>query len=125
MEHFPKETLNVLDPFSVLNVERFATDVHSQEFAVYGNDEIKLLSDHFQIGSKGLNQWNEFRFEMTQLHKKWFSFKFQIEANKMNVNVTSTEWFLKQIVNSFDEDQNYIFIAKFAKAALIILVTNA
>ena len=117
--------MNVLDPFSVLNVERFPTDVHSQEFAVYGNGQIKLLSDHFQIGSKGLNQWNEFRFEITQLRKKWFSFKPRIKTNKMNVNVTSTESFLKQIVNSFGEDQNYIFIAKFAKTALIILVTNA
>ena len=62
---------------------------------------------------------------MTQLHKKWFSFKSQIETNKMNVNVTSTEWFLKQIVNSFNEDENYICIAKFAKTVLIIPVTNA
>ena len=46
-EHFPKETLNVLDTFSVLNVEHFPTDVHSQKFAVYRNDEITLLSDHF------------------------------------------------------------------------------
>ena len=38
--------------FSVLNVEQFSTDVHSQEFAVYGDDKIKLLSNHFQIGSK-------------------------------------------------------------------------
>ena len=43
----------------------------------------------------------------------------------MNVNVTSTEWFLKQIVNSFNEDENYICIAKFAKTVLIIPVTNA
>ena len=62
---------------------------------------------------------------MTQLHKKWFSFRSQIETNKMNVNVTSTEWFLKQIVNSFNEDENYICIAKFAKTVLIIPVTNA
>ena len=62
---------------------------------------------------------------MTQLHKKWFSFKSQIETNKMNVNVTSTEWSLKQIVNSFNEDENYICIAKFAKTVLIIPVTNA
>ena len=62
---------------------------------------------------------------MTQLHKKWFSFKSQIETNKMNVNVTSTEWSLKQIVNSFNEDENYICIAKFAKTVSIIPVTNA
>ena len=124
-EHFRKETLNVLDVFSVLNVEQFPTDVHSQECAIYRNDEIKLFSDHFQIGSKGLSLWNEFYFEMTQVCKKWFSFKSQIETNKMNVNVTSTEWFLKQIVNKFSEDENYNFIAKFAKTALIIPVTNA
>ena len=43
----------------------------------------------------------------------------------MNVNVTSTEWSLKQIVNSFSEDENYICIAKFANSVLIIPVTNA
>ena len=42
----------------------------------------------------------------------------------MNVNVRSTKWSLKQIAHSFSEDENYIFIAKFAKTALIILVTN-
>ena len=50
-ERFPKKKLNALDAFSVLNIEQFPTDVHFQEFAVYGNDEIKLLSHHFQIGS--------------------------------------------------------------------------
>ena len=54
-EQFPKEVLNDLDVFSVLNVEQFPTNIHSLEFAIYGNDEIKLLSDHFQIGSKGLS----------------------------------------------------------------------
>ena len=123
-ERFPKEKLNVLDPFSVLNVEQFPTDVHSQEFSVYGNDEIKLFSDHFQIGSERMSQWNEFCFEMTQLSYKRFSFKSQIEANKINVNVTLTEWSLKRIVTSFGENENYIFIAKSAKTALIIPVKN-
>ena len=54
-EQFPKEVLNVLDAFSVLNVEQFPTNIHSLEFSIYRNDEIKLLSDHFQIGSKYLS----------------------------------------------------------------------
>ena len=124
-KRFPKKTLNVLDAFSILNAEQFPADLQSQEFAVYGNDEIKLLCDHYQIGSKGMTQWNEFRFEMVQLHKKWLSFKSQIETNKMNVTVTPTEWSLKQIVNNFSEDENYCLIAKFAKTALIVPVSNA
>ena len=86
-KRFPKETLNVLDAFLGLNVEQFPTNVLSQECTVYRNDEIKLLSDHFQIGNEGTSQWSEFRFEMASLHKKWFSFKSQIEIDKMSVNV--------------------------------------
>ena len=99
-------------------------DIYSQEFDVYGNNKIKLLSDHFQIGSEGISQWNEFRFEMTPLRKKWFLFKSRIERNKMNVNITPTEWFLVQVVTSFNEDEKYIFIAKFT-TLLIFPVTNA
>ena len=43
----------------------------------------------------------------------------------MNVNVTSTECSLKQIVDSFSEDENYTFIAKFPKTVFIIPLTNA
>ena len=39
---------------------------------VYGNDETKHR-DHFQIGSEGMSQRNQIRFEITQLPKKWFS----------------------------------------------------
>ena len=39
------------------------------------------------------------------------------ETNKININVMSTEWSLKHIVNSFSEDENYIFISKFVKTA--------
>ena len=52
-------------------------------------------------------------------------FKSQIESTKMNVNVTSTECSLKQIVDSFSEDENYTFIAKFPKTVFIIPLTNA
>ena len=79
--------MNVLDAFLGLNVEQFPTNVLSQECTVYRNDEIKLLSDNFQIGNEGTSQWSEFRFEMASLHKKWFSFKSQIEIDKMSVNV--------------------------------------
>ena len=52
-KYLPKETLNALDAFSVLNVEKFLTDVHSQEFAVYENDQIKLLVITFKLALKG------------------------------------------------------------------------
>ena len=72
-----------------------------------------------------MSQWNELHPRMTQLHKKWFSFKSQIERNKMNVNVISTEWSQNQIINIFSGDENSVFIAKFAKTVLIIPLTNA
>ena len=86
---FPKETLNVLGLFSVLNFQQYPTDVHSQELLYMGM--MKLSGKiRFQIGCEGMRKWNEIPFEMTQLLKKWF-LKSQIEANKINVNLTSTE----------------------------------
>ena len=52
-KYLPKETLNALDAFSILNVQKLLTDVHSQEFAVYENDEIKLLVITFKLALKG------------------------------------------------------------------------
>ena len=51
-KHFPEETLNVLEAFSVPNVEQYSTDAHSQELLYMGM--IKLSTEiTFKLAVKG------------------------------------------------------------------------
>ena len=51
-EAFPKETLNVLEVFSVLDVEQYPTDVLSQEFLYMGMMKLKEEIT-FKLEAKG------------------------------------------------------------------------
>ena len=51
-KHFPKETLNVLEAFSVLDVEQYPTDALSQELLYMGM--MKLSGEIiFKLAAKG------------------------------------------------------------------------
>ena len=96
--------MDVLDAFSIFNVEEFPPNRDSQQFIVFGNDEIATLKSHFGTSEEVVEQWDNFRFEMLRLRKKWFVFKDQLKSNKIKLCSTATEWSLKQIVNSFNEN---------------------
>ena len=88
-ERFPKNT-----GFSIVifNVEEFPPDIDSQRFLFYGNEEIKLSMEHYETNKVLIEQWNEFRLEMLNLRKKWYSFKQQIVSNNPKLKVILTEW---------------------------------
>ena len=72
------ETLNVLDAFSIFNVENMP-GVESYDFQMYCSREINVLADHYymdnDIKKDALEKkFDSFKFELIELKKKWNSF---------------------------------------------------
>ena len=72
------ETLNVLDAFSIFNVENMP-GVESYDFQMYCSREINVLADHYymdnDIKKDALGkEFDSFKFELIELKKKWNSF---------------------------------------------------
>ena len=72
------ETLNVLDAFSIFNVENMP-GVESYDFQMYCSREINVLADHYymdnDIKKDALEkEFDSFKFELIELKKKWNSF---------------------------------------------------
>ena len=72
------ETLNVLDAFSIFNVENMP-GVESYDFQMYCSREINVLADHYymdnDIKEDALEkEFDSFKFELIELKKKWNSF---------------------------------------------------
>ena len=51
-DRFPLETLNVLDAFSIFNVENMP-GVESYDFQMYCSREINVLADHYYVDNEG------------------------------------------------------------------------
>ena len=71
-------TLNVLDAFSIFNVENMP-GVESYDFQMYCSREINVLADHYymdnDIKKDALEkEFDSFKFELIELKKKWNSF---------------------------------------------------
>ena len=71
-------TLNVLDAFSIFNVENMP-GVESYDFQIYCSREINVLADHCytdnDIKKDALEKkFDSFKFELIELKKKWNSF---------------------------------------------------
>lgn len=127
---FPASSTEVLNSFCVFNVELLPTETDSELFLFYGDMEIKALKHHFfssdPTASQELeDQWGNFKYELLELKKKWFHLKRQIEANKMKMKCTSTEWALRQILALFQDSTEYTHIVSIAKTALVTPVSNA
>ena len=46
-ERFPCNVLNILDAFSIFNLENVPTNQSSSEFSIYGCSDVEILSKHF------------------------------------------------------------------------------
>ena len=46
-ERFPCNVLNILDAFSIFNLENVPIDQSSSEFSIYGCSDVVILSKHF------------------------------------------------------------------------------
>ena len=45
-ERFPCNVLNILDAFSIFNLENVPPDQSSSEFSIYGYSDVEILSKH-------------------------------------------------------------------------------
>ena len=100
----------------------------SPAFSVYGNEEISCLGKQFFPNASNdslLEQWNDFKFEMIEMKKKISTLKNQLQLNKIKLKMTSTEWTLEHILNSFKGEVSFPKVLEFAKLTIIAPVTNA
>ena len=123
---FPPESCKVLSAFSIFDVD-LLPEQSTPEFTVYGTDEISCLGTQFFPESKDslLEQWKDFRFEMTEMKKKLSALKSQLQTNKLKFKKTSTEWTLEHILNRYKNEDDFQKVVELAKIANIVPVTNA
>ena len=129
IDRFPPETLNVLDAFSIFNVENMP-GVESYVFQMYCFREINVLADNYYVNNDVKKdalekEFDSFKFELIELKKKWNSFKDNIKSSKLRLKCTATEWGLRTIVRDFGETSTYPLIAEIARVTLITPVSNA
>ena len=128
-ERIPSDVMNILEAFSIFNLESIPTDQSSHEFTVHGNHEVNVLCSHFfedneEKKKEFLEEWQSFKFDMLSLRKKWISLKENLSHNNLKQQSTATEWALKQICASVNCDK-FPTICSLAKIDFIIPVSNA
>jgi hypothetical protein len=100
-------------------------------FELYGKKEIDTLQNHYfcddQKKAQHLaNKWQDFKFELVKLRKRWFEFKESVESNKMKVKLSATEWTLHQIMQRFSSpDTDYPILTEIVKIAIVTPITNS
>ena len=77
-ERFPTEIINLFEALHIFGAGMVPEE--SEEFEVFGNKEVQIFKNHYYKGNikkaAGLeNQWDDFKYEMVTLKKKWISFK--------------------------------------------------
>ena len=122
---FPSSTRKVLEAFAIFDIDLLPQS-DSPEFIVYGKEEISCLGKQFFPANEDTvkSQWEDFKFEMTLIKKKYTSLKYQLTENKLKFHKTSTEWALQHIVNGYNQSESPLIVL-LAKTAIIIPVTNA
>ena len=129
-ERFQSDVLGILDAFGIFNLDSIPTHASSNEFSIYGNNEVKTLSEHFFLGdgekqNDVIEEWNNFKFDLLSLRRKWIVLKENLAANKLKLQYTATEWALKQICTSTVDIDEYPIISSISKIAYITPVSNA
>lgn len=125
---FPTSSVDVLDGFSIFNVEQLPPGPASTLFQFYGDKEVSILKKHFFQSSledqnELLSQWKSFKFDLIELRKKWLNFKEQVALSKLKLKQTATKWTLRQVLCQFREEFGHIMTI--AKTALVAPVLNA
>ena len=126
IDRFPPETLNVLDAFSIFNVENMP-GVESYVFQMYCSREINVLADNYYVNNDVKKdalekEFDSFKFELIELKKRWNSFKDNIKSNKLRLKCTATEWGLRTIVHDFGETSEYPLLAMLATLHMLAML---
>ena len=126
IDRFPPETLNVLDAFSIFNVENMP-GVESYVFQMYCSREIDVLADNYYVNNDVKKdalekEFDSFKFELIELKKKWNSFKDNTKSHKLKLKCTATEWGLRTIVHDFGETSEYPLLAMLATLHMLAML---
>ena len=125
---FPTQIINVLEAFHIFDAV-MVPEEEGEEFEIFGNKAVQIFKNHYykdnirKVGGVK-NQWDDFKYEMVTLKKKWTSFKSQLKNNKNELKSTLTEWSLKQIVKKYAEMDEFKEITFLAQVSLTVPVTN-
>ena len=123
---FSQTKCKILESFGIFDIELLPIS-SLPSFCVHGKNEINFLAEQFfPEKSVGIimTEWEEFKFELTDIKKKYQLLKENLTNNNLKLKETASEWALQYIVKGFRED-NYIYICELAKIVLITPVTNA
>ena len=128
-DRFPVASTDVLGAFDVFNVENMPGDSTSNEFKVYGRSEIRLIGQHYFKGDrvkadKLFEEWEDFRYDLVQVKKKWHEFKDNIISNNMRLKVSPTEWTLKRLMRDRSSIE-YPLVKDLIQIAMVTPVSNA
>ena len=122
---FPQTTSKILESFEIFDIELLPMS-SSPSFCMYGKNEISFSAEKY-FPEKSveiiLADWEEFKFELIDIKKKYQLLKENLTDNNLKLKKTASEWALQYIVKGFRED-NYIYICELTKVALITPVTN-
>ena len=127
-DRFPTKIINVLEAFHIFDAVMVPVE-EGEESEIFGNKEVQIFKNHYYKdnirkveGPK--NHWDDFKYEMVTLKKKWISFKSQLKNNKNELKSTLTERSLKQIVKKYVEMDEFKEITFLAQVSLTVPVTN-
>ena len=78
-ERFPSDVLQIIDAFSISDLEKVPTDHSSSEFSICACNELEVLCKHFfgdndEKKTAFVEEWGNFKFELMTMKKKWFQF---------------------------------------------------
>ena len=92
------------------------------------NTKFETLHDQFSSDDDfdvTKSQWNDFKYEMLQLKRKWNEHKKRMSENKFKLKQSSTEWAFQIIINNYTGEPGCEKIVQLAKVACVTPVTNA
>ena len=85
----------------------------SPSFCVHGKIDINFLAEQFfPEKSAGIimSEWEEFKFELIDIKKKYQLLKENVTNNKLKLKETASEWALRYVVKGFREGNLYSYL---------------
>ena len=125
---FPKDSCEVLEAFSIFDVDLLPASSSSPLFSVHGENEVNILAKQFfpQKPSESIqSEWKDFKYELLEIKKRYILLKKQLNANKLKFKKTSSEWTLEHILNAYQGEVEFPSVVQLEKIAAIVPVTNA
>ena len=107
---FPKDSCEVLEAFSIFDVDLLPASSSSPLFSIHRENEDYILAKKIfpQKPSENIqSEWKDFKYELLEIKKKYILLKKQLNANKLKFKKTSSEWTLEHILNAYQGEVEF------------------